>query len=250
MIQFDLLKFDQDNNLIIQASVPDKEYFKDVSLTGVYIDTHKSYSYVGPSSNPVYKYEIKDEPKIPEGDIPNTPDTPGNPEDNIPESPNKDNTDSRDEIVNDGDTPSIDIPIDSSTRSIGRNSENKVKHLSLVIPSTDILCDIKGTVFFVWVIATGLPAFDTPCGQDVPQKVQWVINTSQIYEKVIPLLKSMNCDCGNNKDFSNIFLKYKAFQYSMNLGDYTEGINIWNKFFSKEKVITIKKGCGCHGNAI
>ena len=54
----------------------------------------------------------------------------------------------------------------------------------------------------------------------------------------------------NNKDFSNIFLKYKAFQYSMNLGDYTEGINIWNKFFSKEKVITIKKGCGCHGNFI
>lgn len=215
MIQFDLLKFDQDNNLIIQASVPDKEYFENVSLTGVYIDTHKSYSYVGPSSNPVYKYEIKDEHEIP-----------------------------------DGDTPSIDIPIDSFKRSIGRNSENKVKHLSLVIPSTDILCDIKGTVFFVWVTATGLPAFDTPCGQDVPQKVQWVINTSQIYEKVIPLLKSMNCDCGNNKDFSNIFLKYKAFQYSMNLGDYTEGINIWNKFFSKEKVITIKKGCGCHGNSI
>lgn len=250
MIQFDLLKFDQDNNLIIQASVPDKEYFKDVSLTGVYIDTHKSYSYIGPSSNPVYKYEIKDEHEITDGDTPATPDTPNTPEDNIPEGPNKDNTDSSNGNVNGGDTPSIDIPINSFARSISRNSENKVKHLSLVIPSTDILCDIKGTVFFVWVTATGLPAFDTPCGQDVPQKVQWVINTSQIYEKVIPLLKSMNCDCGNNKDFSNIFLKYKAFQYSMNLGDYTEGINIWNKFFSKEKVITIKKGCGCHGNAI
>lgn len=244
MIQFDLLKFDQDNNLILQVSVPDKEYFENVSLTGVYIDTHKSYSSVGPSSNPVYKYEVKDEPEIPDGD------TPDNPVDNIPEGPDGDNTDSSDGNVNDGDTPSIDIPIDSFARSIGRNSENKVKHLSLVIPSTDILCDIKGTVFFVWVTATGLPAFDTPCGQDVPQKVQWVINTSQIYEKVIPLLKSMNCDCGNNKDFSNIFLKYKAFQYSMNLGDYIEGINIWNKFFSKEKVITIKKGCGCHGNAI
>lgn len=250
MIQFDLLKFDQDNNLIIQASVPDKEYFKDVSLTGVYIDTHKSYSYVGPSSNPVYKYEVKDEHKIPDGNTPATSDTPDTPEDNIPEGPDKDNTGSSDEIVNGDDTPSIDIPIDNSSRSIDRNSENKVKHLSLVIPSTDISCDIKGTVFFVWVTATGLPAFDTPCGQDVPQKVQWVINTSQIYEKVIPLLKSMNCDCGNNKDFSNIFLKYKAFQYSMNLGDYTEGINIWNKFFSKEKIITIKKGCGCHGNAI
>lgn len=244
MIQFDLLKFDQDNNLILQVSVPDKEYFKNVSLTGVYIDTHKSYSSVGPSSNPVYKYEVKDEPKILDSDIPD------NPEDNISEGPNEDSIDSSNEIVNSGDTSSIDIPIDSSVRSIGRNSENKVKNLSLVIPSTDILCDIKGTVFFVWVTATGLPAFDTPCGQDVPQKVQWVINPSQIYEKVIPLLKSMNCDCGNNKDFSNIFLKYKAFQYSMNLGDYTEGINIWNKFFSKEKVITIKKGCGCHGNAI
>lgn len=244
MIQFDLLKFDQDNNLILQVSVPDKEYFKNVSLTGVYIDTHKSYSSVGPSSNPVYKYEVKDEPKILDGNIPN------NPEDNISEGSNKDNTDSSDEIIDGGDTSSIDIPIDSFVRSIGRNSENKVKYLSLVIPSTDILCDIKGTVFFVWVTATGLPVFDTPCGQDVPQKVQWIINPSQIYEKVIPLLKSMNCDCGNNKDFSNIFLKYKAFQYSMNLGDYTEGINIWNKFFSKEKVITIKKGCGCHGNAI
>ena len=244
MIQFDLLKFDQDNNLILQVSVPDKEYFKNVSLTGVYIDTHKSYSSVGPSSNPVYKYEIKEEPEISDGDTPN------NPEDNIPEGPNENNTDSSGENVDNGDTPSIDIPIDSFARSIDRNSENKVKHLSLVIPSTDILCDIKGTVFFVWVTATGLPAFDTPCGQDVPQKVQWIINPSQIYERVIPLLKSMNCDCGNNKDFSNIFLKYKAFQYSMNLGDYTEGINIWNKFFSKEKVITIKKGCGCHGNFI
>lgn len=244
MIQFDLLKFDQDNNLILQVSVPDKEYFKNVSLTGVYIDTHKSYSSVGPSSNPVYKYEIKKEPEIPDGNTPN------NPENNIPEGPNEGNTDNSNENVDGSDTPSIDIPIDSFAKSIDINSENKVKHLSLVIPSTDILCDIKGTVFFVWVTATGLPAFDTPCGQDVPQKVQWVINPSQIYEKVIPLLKSMNCDCGNNKDFSNIFLKYKAFQYSMNLGDYTEGINIWNKFFSKEKVITIKKGCGCHGNFI
>lgn len=204
MIQFDLLKFDQDNNLILQASVPDKEYFANVSLTGVYIDTHNSYSSSGPSSNPVYKYEIKN---------------------NIDDSgvSNIHNTD---------------------------KSNNKIKHINLVIPSTDILCDIKGTIFFVWVTATGLVAFNTPCGQDVPQKVQWVINSSQVYEKVIPLLKAINCDCSDNKDFSDIFLRYKAFQYSMNLGDYVEGINIWNKFFSRDKVTTIKKGCGCHGNAI
>lgn len=246
MIQFDLLKFDQDNNLILQASVPDKEYFKDVSLTGVYIDTHKSYSSTGPSSNTVYKYEIKDKSETPEGDTSN------NPEENIPENPSEDNTNSSNEITDSSNntSSSVDTSIDSSIISINRNSENKVKSISLVIPSTDILCDIKGTVFFVWVTATGLPSFDTPCGQDIPQKVQWVISLSQIYEKVIPFLKSMNCDCGNNKDFSNIFLKYKAFQYSMNLGDYTEGINIWNKFFSKENITTIKKGCGCYGNAI
>ena len=110
MIQFDLLKFDQDNNLILQVSVPDKEYFENVSLTGVYIDTHKSYSSVGPSSNPVYKYEIKQEPEIPDGDTPN------NPEDNIPEGPNEDNTNNSDENVNGSDTPSIDTPIDSERK--------------------------------------------------------------------------------------------------------------------------------------
>ena len=198
MIQFDLLKFDQDNNLILQASVPDKEYFKDVSLTGVYIDTHKSYSSTGPSSNTVYKYEIKDKSETPEGDTSN------NPEENIPENPSEDNTNSSNEITNSSNntSSSVDVLIDSSIISINRNSENKVKSISLVIPSTDILCDIKGTVFFVWVTATGLPSFDTPCGQDIPQKVQWVISLSQIYEKVIPFLKSMNSDCGNNKDFS------------------------------------------------
>ena len=207
MIQFDLLKFDQDNNLIIQVSIPDKDYFKNVSLSGIYIDTHKSYSSGGPSSTPIYKYKINF------ADISNG-------------------------------------SLNNSIVSIDKVENNLVKSMKLIIPSTSIPCSIKGTIFFIWATTVGVPSPNTPCGQDIPQKVQWIITTPQIYEKFIPLLKSINCDCSNTKDFADTFLKYKAFQYSMNSEDYTEGINIWNKFFSKDKAVTIKKGCGCHGNII
>lgn len=56
MIQFNTLKITQDGkSLIINASVKDLDYYKDILIGSIIIDNQDTYSTNGPSSNPIYK---------------------------------------------------------------------------------------------------------------------------------------------------------------------------------------------------
>ena len=56
MIQFNTLKITQDGkSLIINASVKDLDYYKDILIGSIIIDNQDTYSANGPSSNPIYK---------------------------------------------------------------------------------------------------------------------------------------------------------------------------------------------------
>ena len=55
MVEFKELKITPDGkNLIINASIKDLEYYKDVYIDSVIIDTQDTYLPSGPSSNPIY----------------------------------------------------------------------------------------------------------------------------------------------------------------------------------------------------
>ena len=71
------------------------------------------------------------------------------------------------------------------------------------------------------------------------------------YDKYPQYLKGMNLltemgGCEAPSNFIDYILQQKAFDISLNTGNYTRAIEYWNEFFnSKEKTITNK--CGCHG---
>lgn len=59
MIQFNTLKITQDGkSLIINASVKNLDYYKDVLIGSIIIDNQDTYSASGPSSNPIYKHSF------------------------------------------------------------------------------------------------------------------------------------------------------------------------------------------------
>ena len=62
MIQFNELKITKDGlNLIIDVSIEKGDYYEDVFLDSIYIDTEETFTNSGPSDNYKYYKEIKDE---------------------------------------------------------------------------------------------------------------------------------------------------------------------------------------------
>lgn len=61
MIHFNELKITPDGaHLIIDVSVKNEDYYKNVYLDSIVIDNQDTYVGTGPSSNPVYQYSIPD----------------------------------------------------------------------------------------------------------------------------------------------------------------------------------------------
>lgn len=60
MITFNELRITPDSkSLIIDVSVKDYEYYKNITIDSIIIDTQETYLVSGPSSNPIFKYSVK-----------------------------------------------------------------------------------------------------------------------------------------------------------------------------------------------
>ena len=102
-------------------------------------------------------------------------------------------------------------------------------------------------MFFVYAIAKGYPAPDTPCGRDNSQILGTVINLYPFYQDTIGYLKELNDTCTPPKNFIDSILRFKALELSIKTGNYTQAIKYWKQFFSKRKPVTVKNNCGCYG---
>jgi hypothetical protein len=64
MIVFNECRIDSEGKyLIVEASVENLDYFKDVFIESIIVDTQDTYSESGPSESNVYSEEFKDSPK-------------------------------------------------------------------------------------------------------------------------------------------------------------------------------------------
>lgn len=65
MIKFHELKITPDNkHLIIDVSVEESSYYEDIILDSIVIDTHNTYVENGPSSKPVFTYNVTEEDDV------------------------------------------------------------------------------------------------------------------------------------------------------------------------------------------
>lgn len=212
MIQFNELRITPDSQyLIIDASIDNSSYYNNVVLDRIIIDTQDTYVANGPSSNPIYTHKI---------DYDYTYSTP---EDY-----------SCNPVLSD----------DDKAYCLTYGGEQS-KHVRLIINAKDLGISLNDNILFVYAIATGTPAPDTPCGMDNSVVMSTVVNLYPIYQESIKYLRELNCDCNIPREFINIILRYKAIELCIRTGNYIQAIKYWKKFLLGMNSVT-SYNCRCN----
>lgn len=182
MLQINQLNISPDKkNLVVDVQVQDLNYFKNVYIDSIYIDTQKTFRQTGPSVTPFYQIDCKEE------------------------------------------------------------GELKTKHYRGFIP----VDSVSDNLFFVWIIADGEYSEDTPCGMKDFSALGVAYDKYPMYLEGMKFIKEIE-GCNPPLDFIDYILRNKAFELSLNTGNYETAINYWNSFFN-EKEKTVKHTCGCYG---
>lgn len=209
MLEFNELRITPDGKkLIVDVSVKDLSYYNDVYIDAIIIDTQDTYVVNGPSSNPIFKYEAGQDAYI----LKNF---------NL-----------------------LDYEERECFTGLG---EADPKRLRLVLDNTTLGASINDNLFFVYAIAKGTPAADTPCGMDNATIMRVVANLYPFYRSMVNYMKEVEDTCSIPKTFIDSLLRFKALDLSIRTGHYTQAIKYWNKFFKDIKNKTINTGCKCNG---
>lgn len=221
MIKFNELRITPNNeNLIIDVSIEDAEYFKDVVLDSIIIDTQDTYTANGPSDKAVFTYLVSEEDYDAVYSMPET----------LGCSP-----------VQEEQSLNYCFTIDDYSK----------KSVRLVLNSKDLGVPIAGNMFFVHVIATGEPTADTPYDLRNSKIIGTAINTYPIYKQSMKYTKELGDSCNIPKNFIDYIFRIKALDLAIKTGNYQEVIKYWNKFF---KVLNYSVepslNCGCYGSSI
>lgn len=200
--------------LIIEASVDSLNYFNDVYIKGVYIDTDETLSPSNtPSSNCVYIQEF--EPQ------------------NTAVS-----TENGKVVTKNGDCTCTNV-------TAGREGK---KNIRLYLSAKDLnMSSLDKNIFFVYVVATGYPDPSTPCTMDTSTVVGIALNLRPLYNEAMGYIKELNSSCSTPKGFIDMILRLKAFELALKTGNYTTAIKYWGRLFKNKISVPSKKNCGCNG---
>ena len=216
MLQFNELRITPDNkHLIIDVSVQEDSYYSKVVIDSIVIDTQDTYVANGPSSKPIFAYNV-----------------------------NEDNLNLTYSIPEDCCNPVLLEEDNSYCFTYGLE---KSQHIRLILSTSDLKVSLNNTMFFVYAIASGTPAPDTPCGFDNSTIMQTVVNLYPFYQNTLCYLKELNSDCQVPKGLIDMILRLKALELSIRTGNYTQAIKYWNKFFSKVNTSIPINNCRCNG---
>ena len=216
MLHFNELRITQDGrSLIIDVSVDNQDYFDDVLLDSIVIDTQDTYILNGPSGNPVYTYTVGDSYDL-------TCSIPGQCNCN----------------------PVLEEEDRSYCLTYGSYEKKNVR---LVLQAGDMnLNTLNDTMFFVYVITAGEPSSDAPESTVSPQIMGTVTDLYPYYQSMMRSVKELVNECGIPKDFIDFSLRLKALELCIRTGNYPQAIVYWNKFFKGRMSRPATTDCSCH----
>lgn len=199
--------------LIIEATVENIRYYKDIYIDSVIIDTQNTFLDSGPSNNPIFIEHF---------------------------APT-----STDPVV-ENEEP-IDLNGDCSCMNLLTPKKKGCKNIRLWVSAEDMgLANLNDDIFFVYIVATGVPAACTPCGMDNQYIMGVAINMRPIYNRAMSFIRELDKDCTTPRGFIDMILRLKAFELSLKTGNYPIAFKQWEKL-SKEKITITSKNCGCNG---
>ena len=208
MIRFNELKI-EDNYIIIDVQIEEEKYFKDMYIDSIVIDTQDTFIANGPSSKAIYTKIF--------------------------------NTDVHPVYENKQCAP---IKKEENIYTQGINKHNRVR---IYIDGKDLNIDIHKTMFFVYVIAGGTPAADTPCRWDENKALHTLVDTQVLYNNMIQYVKELNKDCSTPDNFINAILQFNAIDLALKTNQYPLAIDLWKRFYSDIESNVVLPNCGCNG---
>lgn len=215
MIHFNELRYSKDNKyLVIDTAIDSQYYYDNVIIDSIIIDNQDTFVSNGPSSTPIYTYKV-------------------------PDTYSK--TYSTPEECN-----CNPLRIKEDESYCFTYDLESMKHVRLKLPLNALKIDYCSDILFVYVIATGTPAADTPCGFDNSKIMGTVVNLQGIYNNMLLYIKEIESSCSIPRAFIDSILKFKAIEVGIKTGNYPLVIKYWKKFFSGKRNISITKTCGCH----
>lgn len=204
-------------SLIIDASIENLVYYKDVNIAAVIVDSQETYISSGPSNQALFHHSYEKEPYV---------------------------------VGTLDDCASVKSA-DSNCKCDGIVTAQKYgsKHIRLVLTEKELGASLDSNIFFVYIVTHGTPAINTPCGMDNLFTMGIVYNPRPIYNLGMGYIRELADNCSMPKNFVDYILRFKAFELSLRTGNYTLAIDYWRKFFkNRTSSISKPKGCGCHGN--
>lgn len=213
MVTFQELRITPDGKyLIIDVSIKNEPYYENVYIDSVIIDTQDTYVPSGPSNNPVYTY-----------------------------------TNENENVTKVYTTCDCNPVLDEDTSYCFVTDDYSNKNIRLILNYQDLGVTLKDNMLFVYVIAKGTPAADTPCGMDNSIVMGTVVDLYPIYCRTIQYLKELTNECQTPSGLINMILRIKALELSIKTGNYTQAIGYWNKYFTNLDSNPVPKSnyCGC-----
>lgn len=211
MLIFNELRITPDGQyLIIDVSVSNAEYYSGISIQSIIIDTQDTYISSGPSNTPIYSYQVT------EGSLTKV-------------------------------YTSCDCsPVLDSDRSYCLVADNR--NIRLVLNKLDLNnVDLSNNMFFVYAVATGTPAPETPCGMDNSVVMKTAVNLYPTYCTTMQLLKELDCSCEIPRNLINVILRLKALEMCIKTGNYLQAIEYWKKYFMLNNSTNFNSTrCGCY----
>lgn len=221
MIHFNQLEITDDSKyLIVDAAIDDGKYFTDMYLDAIVIDTQDTFILNGPSSKPIYSKKFNEDTKAVYV---------------------KDFNNVYSRVLEDENNSQVYIQL---------IQDNKQKRVRLYISAEELGVDLSKTMLFVYIIAGGTPAPDTPCTYDVNKILGTVVNLLPIYRSFMPMLRELGDTCNFPMNLTNAILQLFGIRLAIKTGHYPIAIKLWKKFFGLFNSIPVTgviKSCGCHG---
>lgn len=218
MITFDQLSITPSGkHLIIEARVEDFDYFDDVEIDSIVIDSQDTFVPNGPSSNPIYVQKMS-----------------------------QDEVDKTYSIPEECGCNPVLSEDDSYCFTEG---DQMTRYVKVLISERELGVSLNNTMLFVYIIAKGYPSPDTPCGYDNSKTMGVVVNLYPYYQSMMSGIKELNDNCNVPKYFINNILRFKAIELSIKTGNYIQAIKYWKKFFNSDRIRPISKPCGCYGRS-
>lgn len=225
------------DHIVVEASVDNLEFYKDVEIASVLIDTDETFLESGPSSNPLYAKEFETYYDLVKEHTDST----------ITDDEEEDTDDTEEEDTDTEDTIEDTDTTEENTDTSPPARPKLRKHIRMSISVKELgLKDLSSNLFFVYIGATGVPSPITPCSMDNTYTIAVALDIRAIYNAAVQHIKEVD-SCDIPRNLIDYVLRIKVLELAIKTGNYLGAIKQWNKLFRDRVKISSVSNCGCNG---